>query len=83
MPNEELFETLGEELKNQIRVRRSLREELEAIDLYDERIAQTKDKELKRILEHNRDEEKEHVAMLMEWLRKHDAEQDAAFRQHD
>ena len=50
----------------------SLREELDAIDLYQQRIDTTEDKELKAVLEHNRDEEKEHAAMLIEWLRRND-----------
>lgn len=50
----------------------SLREELEAIDLYNQRAESTNDEELKKILIHNADEEKEHAAMLIEWLRKCD-----------
>ncbi len=50
----------------------SLQEELEAVDWYDQRIAATRDEELKSILIHNRDEEKEHASMLLEWLRRHD-----------
>ena len=48
----------------------SLREELEAVDWYNQRVATATDEELKRIMEHNRDEEKEHAAMLIEWLRR-------------
>lgn len=43
----------------------------------------TKDESLRNILEHNRDEEKKHVAMLMEWIRRHDAVQDKMFEEHD
>ncbi len=50
----------------------SLREELEAVNWYQQRIDATQDEELKKILEHNRDEEKEHAAMLIEWLRRND-----------
>jgi len=50
----------------------SLREELEAIDLYNQRADSTSDVELKNILIHNANEEKEHSAMLIEWLRKND-----------
>ncbi len=50
----------------------SLREELEAVDFYQQRIDATKNPELRKILEHNRDEEKEHAAMLIEWLRRND-----------
>ncbi len=50
----------------------SLMEELEAIDWYDQRVAATTDEELREILAHNRDEEKEHAAMVLEWLRRRD-----------
>jgi uncharacterized protein len=50
----------------------SLMEELEAIDWYDQRIDGATDETLKEILRHNRDEEKEHAAMVLEWLRRHD-----------
>ncbi|MEJ2633956.1 MAG: ferritin [Calditrichia bacterium] len=50
----------------------SLVEELEAIDWYNQRMDACSDEELKKILKHNRDEEKEHAAMLLEWLRRND-----------
>ena len=50
----------------------SLMEELEAVDWYDQRVAACSDEELKRILAHNRDEEKEHACMVLEWLRRND-----------
>lgn len=50
----------------------SLQEELEAIDWYQQRVDATEDPELRAILEHNRDEEKEHATMLLEWLRRRD-----------
>jgi uncharacterized protein len=50
----------------------SLMEELEAIDWYQQRIDVTRDPELKAILAHNRDEEKEHAAMVLEWIRRRD-----------
>jgi hypothetical protein len=50
----------------------SIQEELEAIDWYDQRVAATDDPELAAVLAHNRDEEKEHAAMTLEWLRRHD-----------
>lgn len=50
----------------------SLMEELEAIDWYAQRVQATTDPDLGGILAHNRDEEKEHAAMLLEWLRRHD-----------
>jgi hypothetical protein len=76
-------EVLSEETKNLERARKSLCEELEAINWYQERIEATKDSGLRKILEHNRDEEKEHAAMLMEWIRKNDPEQDRVFSEHD
>jgi hypothetical protein len=48
----------------------SLQEELEAIDLYHQRADVTSDLELKAILIHNRNDEMEHAAMLLEWLRR-------------
>jgi len=65
------------------KARQSLIEELEAINWYETRIEETENEELKKILEHNRDEEKEHVAMLVEWIRKNDSEQDKKFEEHD
>jgi hypothetical protein len=50
----------------------SLQEELEAIDWYDQRVAAATDPELAAILAHNRDEEKEHAVMTLEWLRRRD-----------
>lgn len=50
----------------------SLREELEAVDWYDQRVNATQNPELRAILAHNRDEEKEHAAMVLEWLRRKD-----------
>jgi uncharacterized protein len=58
----------------------SLMEELEAVDWYDQRLEATGDDELRRILEHNRDEEKEHAAMVLEWLRRNDARMDEELR---
>ena len=51
----------------------SLREELEAIDWYDQRIDATRDDELRAILTHNRDEEKEHAALVLRWRADRDA----------
>lgn len=76
-------ENLTDETKDLERARQSLIEELEAINWYQERAENCKDKELKRILEHNRDEEKEHAAMLIEYLRKADKTQDRMFKEHD
>lgn len=58
----------------------SLMEELEAVDWYDQRIDAATDEALKEILRHNRDEEKEHAAMVLEWLRRQDPVLDEQLR---
>ena len=58
----------------------SIMEELEAIDWYDQRAEAASDQELAAILKHNRDEEKEHAVMTLEWLRRHDAKLDEHLR---
>ena len=60
----------------------SLIEELDAVDWYQQRIDATEDEELEAILAHNRDEEKEHAAMLVEWLRRRDKGFDAELRDY-
>ena len=50
----------------------SLMEELEAVDWYNQRADACQDPELKAVLEHNRDEEKEHASMLLEWIQRKD-----------
>jgi uncharacterized protein len=49
---------------------KSVQEELEAVDWYNQRAQATKDDQLRRILEHNRDEEIEHAMMGLEYLRR-------------
>ena len=68
----EPLEELSDETRDTHRAIVSLMEELEAIDWYNQRTDACKDTELKAILEHNRDEEKEHAAMLLEWIRRTD-----------
>ena len=58
----------------------SMMEELEAVDWYDQRAAATADESLRAVLGHNRDEEKEHFAMTLEWLRRHDPKLDQHLR---
>jgi ferritin-like protein len=58
----------------------SLMEELEAIDWYNQRVEATNDDSLAAVLAHNRDEEKEHAAMALEWLRRHDVALDGHLR---
>lgn len=75
MSSESLHEdptTLGPEVIDRHRAFTSLIEELEAVDWYDQRVKATQNEELRTILAHNRDEEKEHAAMVLEWLRRHD-----------
>src|SRR3954468_12938701 len=50
----------------------SIMEELDDVDWYDQRVDASQDVELRAILAHNRDEEKEHAAMVLEWLRRRD-----------
>jgi ferritin-like protein len=64
---------LSDETRDMHRAIVSLMEELEAIDWYNQRVDACKDPALKAILKHNRDEEKEHAAMVMEWIRRKDA----------
>jgi ferritin-like protein len=58
----------------------SLKEELEAIDWYDQRVDASDDDLLRDVLRHNRDDEKEHAAMNLEWLRRHDPVLDQQLR---
>jgi uncharacterized protein len=60
----------------------SMQEELEAADWYDQRVDAATDGDLKGILAHNRDEEKEHFAMLLEWYRRRDATMDAHLKEY-
>ena len=68
----EPIEELTDETRDMHRAITSLMEELEAVDWYNQRIDACKDDELKAILRHNRDEEKEHAAMVLEWIRRRD-----------
>ena len=70
----EPFEMLDAGVIERHRAIRSIMEELEAVDWYDQRVAATNDPSLAAVLAHNRDEEKEHAAMTLEWLRRHAAE---------
>ncbi len=70
----EPIDELSNETRDMHRAIVSLMEELEAVDWYNQRSNACKDPELKDILEHNRDEEKEHAAMLLEWIRRKDQE---------
>jgi ferritin-like protein len=83
MSSEEYHEplsSLDQETLDMHRALMSLVEELEAVDWYNQRVAATGNEELRAILAHNRDEEKEHAAMVLEWLRRHDAHLDKQLR---
>ena len=68
----EAAEELSDATKDMHRAIVSLMEELEAVDWYNQRVDACKDDELRVILEHNRDEEKEHASMVLEWIRRRD-----------
>jgi ferritin-like protein len=78
----ESAETLGTEAIDRHRATVSIMEELEAIDWYDQRAIASTDDQLRAILEHNRDDEKEHAAMALEWLRRHDRPFDDQLRKY-
>jgi ferritin-like protein len=69
----EPIEELSDETRDMHRAIVSLMEELEAVDWYNQRMNACKDEQLKVILAHNRDEEKEHASMLLEWIRRRDS----------
>jgi hypothetical protein len=73
---------LTSETREFMRALNSLKEEIEAIDWYQQRLDGTVDKQLQKILEHNRDEEMEHACMMLEWLRRNMAGWDAQLRKH-
>ena len=63
---------LSKETRDMHRAIVSLMEELEAVDWYNQRADACSDQDLRKVLEHNRDEEKEHAAMVLEWIRRRD-----------
>jgi ferritin-like protein len=85
MANEGYHEALNElsdATRDMHRAIVSLMEELEAVDWYNQRVDVCRDKELRAILVHNRDEEKEHAAMVLEWIRRHDPAFDKELRDY-
>ncbi len=66
----EPIENLDEEAMNFSRALNSLKEEIEAIDWYHQRVVASNEPALKKIMAHNRDEEIEHACMTLEWLRR-------------
>ena len=75
-------DVLDPETRDRHRANASLNEELEAVDWYDQRVKAAHDDELRQILAHNRDEEKEHAAMVLEWLRRRDPKLDEHLRNY-
>jgi ferritin-like protein len=78
----ESSEVLGSEAIDRHRAIVSIMEELEAIDWYDQRAIASADDGLRAVLEHNRDDEKEHAAMALEWLRRRDPALDEQLRKY-
>jgi hypothetical protein len=76
----EPLEVLDESTIDHHRAMTSLCEELEAIDWYDQRVKATSDASLAAVLAYNRDDEKEHAAMTLEWLRRRDSALDSNLR---
>jgi uncharacterized protein len=66
----EPVEKLDEKAMDIVRALNSLKEEVEAVDWYNQRVVASNDEQLKAIMAHNRDEEIEHVCMTLEWLRR-------------
>ncbi|HDS58768.1 MAG TPA: ferritin [Thermoplasmatales archaeon] len=73
MVQHEKAEKMTEKTLDLERAWQSLIEEIEAVNWYQERIDATDNQSLADILAHNRDEEKEHAAMLIEWIRRQDS----------
>ncbi len=76
----EAADLLDEKTIDHHRAVTSLCEELEAVDWYDQRVKATSDPSLAGVLAHNRDEEKEHASMTLEWLRRRDPTLDRHLR---
>ena len=66
----EPVEKLDEKTMDITRALVSLKEEIEAVDWYNQRISASNNPDLKAVLAHNRDEEIEHACMVIEWLRR-------------
>ncbi len=78
----EPYELLSDETREMHRAIVSLMEELEAVDWYNQRVDVCSDPELRRVLVHNRDEEKEHAAMTLEWIRRKDPVMDKELKDY-
>jgi uncharacterized protein len=78
----EPLDLLTEETRNRHRAIVSLMEELEAIDWYQQRAEACSDPQLKEVLLHNRHEEIEHAAMVLEWIRRRDSQFNEMLRKY-
>ena len=78
----EPIDELTDKTRDMHRAITSLMEELEAVDWYNQRVDACQDAELKKILAHNRDEEKEHAAMVLEWIRRQDPTMDKELKDY-
>jgi hypothetical protein len=76
----EPIDDLDEKTRNYTRALNSVKEEIEAIDWYNQRVVASKDPELKKVMAHNRDEEIEHAVMTLEWIRRNFEEWDDAMK---
>lgn len=85
MSSEDLHEPselLSEETRNLHRAIVSLKEELEAVDWYQQRAEACTDEELRAVLVHNKNEEVEHAMMILEWIRRQSPIFDANIRKY-
>ncbi|MFW5793406.1 MAG: encapsulin-associated ferritin-like protein [Bacteroidota bacterium] len=78
----EPVDELSNEARNFSRALNSLKEEIEAVDWYHQRVVTTDDEELRDIMAHNRDEEIEHACMTLEWLRRNMPGWDAELKEN-
>lgn len=78
----ESIDELSDETRDMHRAIVSLMEELEAVDWYNQWVDACRDEELRVILAHNRDEEKEHAAMVLEWIRRRDPTMDKELKDY-
>ena len=81
MPMYETENNLDEKTRDMSRARQSLIEEMQAIMFYDDRFDATRDSALKNVIKHNRDDEKEHFSLLLEYLRRNDPELDRELKE--
>lgn len=82
MAYHEKWDELSEKAKDIHRALESLKEEIEAVDWYHQRVEVAHDGELRAVLAHNRDEEIEHAAMTLEWLRRNVDAWDGELREY-